>query len=60
MINRILRLFKKFYRAYVDDIVIYSKLLLEYISNLALVFKALLNINIHIFAKKSFLEYPFI
>ena len=57
MIDRILRPFRKFCRAYVDDIVIYSSSLEEHLKHLNLVFSALANMNIHLSPKKSFLGY---
>ena len=58
MIDRILRPFRKFCRAYVDDIVIFSSSLDEHIKHLNLVFGALEKMNIHLSPKKSFLGYP--
>ena len=58
MIDRILRPFRKFCRAYVDDIVIFSSSLDEHLKHLKLVFGALERMNIHLSPKKSFLGYP--
>ena len=58
MIDKILRSFRKFCRAYVDDIVIFSKSLPEHIEHLTQVFQALTAMNIHLSPKKSFLGYP--
>lgn len=58
MIDRILRPFRHFCRAYVDDIVIFSKSLEEHLSQLNQVFQALTDMNIHLSPKKSFLGYP--
>jgi len=58
MIDRILRPYRKFCRAYVDDIVIFSTSLSEHVEHLTLIFRALAEMNIHISAKKSFLGYP--
>ena len=58
MIDRILRPFRKFCRAYVDDIVIFSANLEEHTRHLQLVFQALSEMNIHLSPKKSFLGYP--
>ena len=58
MIDRILRPFRRFCRAYVDDIVIFSSSLEEHVKHLNLVFGALARMNIHLAPKKSFLGYP--
>ena len=58
MIDRILRPFRQFCRAYVDDIVIYSSTLDEHIQHLQQVFGVLAKLNIHLSPKKSFLGYP--
>ena len=57
MINRILRLYRKFCRAYIDDIIIHSTSLDKHLEHLNLVFSALLKMNIHLSLKKSFLGY---
>lgn len=58
MIDRILRRFRHFCRAYVDDIVIFSTSLEEHISHLTQVFQALEEMNIHLAPNKAFLGYP--
>lgn len=58
MIDRILRLFRRFCRAYVDDIVIFSSSLEEHLTHLKLVFGALDKMNIHLSLRKSILGYP--
>ena len=58
MIDRILRPFRHFCRAYVDDIVIFSSSLEEHIKHLTLVFQALSEMNIHLAPAKAFLGYP--
>ena len=60
MIDRILRLHQGFSRAYVDDIVIYtkSKFLAEHLIHLDKVFKSLAEKGICLSPKKSFLGYP--
>lgn len=58
IINRILRPFRRFCRAYVDDIVIFSSSLEEHLLHLDQVFKALDDMNIHLSPKKSFLGFP--
>ncbi len=58
MIDRILRPFRHFCRAYVDDIVIFSSTLKEHLEHLRLVFSALSKMNIHLSPRKSFLGYP--
>ena len=58
MIDRILRPFRHFCRAYVDDIVIFSGSLEEHTRHLAQVFKALDTMNIHLAPNKAYLGYP--
>ena len=58
MIDRILRPYRHFCRAYVDDIVIFSTSLEEHIEHLNQVFSALSAVNIYLSPKKSFLGYP--
>ena len=57
-IDRILRPCRNFARAYVDDIVIYSRTLNEHLHHLHLVFCELEKANISIKAAKSYLGYP--
>ena len=57
IIDRILRLYREFCRAYVDDIVIFSTSLNKHIKHLNLIFRALDNMNIHLSPKKFFLGY---
>ena len=57
-IDRILRNQRKFARAYIDDIVIFSKTLDEHIAHLKEVFSKLLEYDICLSPKKSFLAYP--
>ena len=58
MIDKILRPFRHFCRAYVDDIVIFSTSLKEHVRYLTLVFQALSEMNIHLAPNKAFLGYP--
>ena len=58
IIDKILRPFRKFCRAYIDDIVIFSKSVPEHIEHLNQVFQALTRMNIHLSPRKSFLGYP--
>lgn len=58
IINQILRPYRSFCRAYVDNIVIYSSSLEEHVGHLQQVFSALTAMNIHLSPKKSFLGYP--
>ena len=58
MIDRILRPFRHFCRAYVDDIVIFSSSEEEHIQHLRQVFEALDEVNITLSPRKSFLNYP--
>ena len=58
MIDRILQPFRSFCRAYIDDIVIFSSSLEQYIEYLRQVFTALSVVDIYLSPKKSFLYYP--
>ena len=58
MIDRILRPFRGFARAYVDDIVIFSSSLEEHARHLFLVFEKLASVNICLAPTKSYLGYP--
>ena len=55
-IDRILKSFD-FVRVYVNDIVIFSKIMNEHFEHLRIVFRILKNNNISINSKKAFLEY---
>ena len=57
MINRILRLYREFYKAYINNIVIFLIFLNKYIKYLNLIFKILDNINIYFSSRKLFLDY---
>ena len=57
-IDRILRHHRQYSRAYIDDIVIYSKTLNDHLTHLNAVFETLLEYDICLSAKKSFLAYP--
>ena len=56
-IDRLLRLFKKFVKDYVDDIVIFSRTLLKHISYLRQVFVLFKRVKVVLKSFKSFLEY---
>ena len=58
MIDRILRPFRHFCRAYVDDIVIFSSSEEEHFQHLRQIFAALDEVNITLSPRKSFLNYP--
>ena len=58
MIDKILRPFRSFARAYVNDIVIFSNTLEEHIEHLNLVFQCLENFNICLSPAKSYVGYP--
>ena len=58
IIDRILRPFRHFCRAYVDDIIIFFTSLEEHLKHLNLVFQTLSDMNIHLTPTKAFLEYP--
>ena len=57
-IDRVLRLCRRFARAYVDDIVIFSRSLTEHLSHLRKVFGILSKSNISIKPGKAFIGYP--
>ena len=57
-LDRILRRFREFCRAYVDDIVIWSDTLDDHIEHLHQVFKALDELDVSLSPAKSFLGYP--
>ena len=57
-IDAILRVYRAFARAYVDDIVVFSQTLEEHIANLHSVFQLLDSYAISLSPKKSYLGYP--
>lgn len=57
-IDKILRPFRKFARAYIDDIVIYSETLEEQLKHLAQVFAKLRRMRICLKPSKSFIGFP--
>ena len=56
-INNILREFKEFCRVYINDIVIFSKILEKHVNHLQLIFELFISFNINLSSTKSFLEY---
>ena len=60
IINKILRSYRHFYRAYIDNIVIFSTSLNEHLSHLRFVFSTFEKMNIHLSPQKSFLDYSFV
>ena len=56
-IDAILRKFREFCRAYVDNIVVFSRTLEKYLCHLHKIFKLLNKYNISLSSKKSFLDY---
>ena len=56
--DRLLREFKEFAKGYVDDIIIFSKTLEDYIRHLRLVFKLFRRINVVLKPIKLFVGYP--
>ena len=60
IIDRIFRFYRKFYKAYINNIVIFLIFLNKYIKYLNLIFKVLDNINIYLSSRKLFLNYLFI
>ena len=56
-IDNILREFKEFCRTYIDDIVIFNKILEKHVSHLQLIFELFISFNINLSSTKSFFEY---
>ena len=56
-INRLLREYREYARAYIDDIVIFSAILKNYIRYLRAVFRLFAKYNIAINPKKTFINY---
>ena len=59
-IDRFFRKLRKFVKAYVDDIVIFSRIKVEHETHLRDVFKILIESNISIKSTKTFLNYSFV
>lgn len=57
-IDRILRPFRHFARAYIDDVVVFSKTLEEHVAHLREIFEILRHMRISINPKKAFLGFP--
>lgn len=57
-IDRLLRKFRKFARAYIDDVVVYSKTLEEHLNHLRQIFNLFVESGISVNPKKTFLGYP--
>lgn len=57
-IDRVLRAYRKFARAYIDDIVIFSRTLEEHVVHLRQVFDVLKKNNISVKPTKAFIGYP--
>ena len=60
IINKILRPYRHFCRAYVDDIVIFFTSLKKHLAHFRFVFSTFKKMNIYLSSRKSFLDYPFI
>ena len=56
-IDRLLRVFRRFARAYVNDIVIFSRIAKEHVTHLREIFFTLIQNNIFIKSIKTFIEY---
>ena len=56
-IDNILRIYKDFCRAYINDIVIFSKTLKKHVKHLHLIFKLFTNLNISLSSTKFFFDY---
>lgn len=59
-IDRLLRRFRRFAKAYVDDVVIFSKTLEEHLNHLRQIFRLFVDFGISISPKKFFLGYSFV
>ena len=60
MINKILRSYRHFYRAYIDNIVIFSTSLKEHLAYFRFIFSTFEKMNIYLSSRKSFLDYLFV
>ena len=56
-IDRLFRVYRKFVKAYVDDIVIFSRIWQEHVNHLGQIFIKLINVNIFIKFTKAFIDY---
>jgi hypothetical protein len=56
--DQLLKEYKTFCRAFIDDIVVFSNLFEDYVKYLEIVFQLFTNKNIAISPKKSFVGYP--
>ena len=59
-INRLLREYREYARAYIDDIIIFLIILENYIRYLRAIFKLFIKYNIIINLKKTFIDYFFV
>ena len=59
-INNLLRSHRQYAKVYVDDIVIFFKILKEYVDHLRTIFHLLNFKKVILFSKKSFLGYLFV
>ena len=57
-IDKLLREFREFCRAYIDDIVIYSKTFEEHVAHLHQIFRLFDRVRLRLKASKSYLGYP--
>ena len=57
-INRILRPYKDFFTAYVDDIIVFFRTLPEHLQHLALIFQTFIETGIFIKPTKAFIGFP--
>ena len=58
MIDQILRLYHKYSKAYVDDVIVYSKIMAEHVNHLNAIFHGLSELSITLKPTKSFIGYP--
>jgi hypothetical protein len=58
--DRLLKPYFKYYRAFINDIVIFFNITENYLAYFKKIFAVFIKKNISIFLKKLFLSYPFI
>ena len=56
-IDKLLRVYQKFVKTYVDDIVIFSRTLKKHLSHFRQIFEKLINVNVSIKLIKTFIDY---
>ena len=59
-INRLFRVYRKFVKIYIDDIIIFSRILEKHVIHLRQIFEKLVQFNIFIKLIKTFIDYSFV